>query len=291
MPTTYCGSIVLAGRPNAGKSTLLNAMVGEAIAIVSPKAQTTRQSVIGLRTEPQHQWAIIDPPGLLTTDYLLHESMLAAAAASVASADAVLYLHRLAAAPAPPLADLLPETARPRGPVQLVYTQADRCPAEGRDALGDALLVSAVTGEGLDAVLAWCRAQLPEGPFGYDPAAISTQPVRFFVAEFVREAAFHHLGAELPYALAVEIDEFREGSTPLYIRLTIYVERASQQGMVIGKAGRTIKAIGADARQRTEAFLGEQVYLDLWVKTLPKWRSDPGALRRFGFTLPPARPA
>lgn len=288
MSTTHCGTIVLAGRPNAGKSTLLNRLVGADLAIVSPKAQTTRLPVIGIRTDDHHQIAFIDPPGLLETAYLLHEGMLLAATETVQQADAVLYLHPLAEAPAPPLETLLPEGTRVRGSVRTVYTQADTAQGAGRTAQGN-LIVSAVTGEGIEELLAWCRAQIPEGPFGYDPEALSTQPTRFFIAEFVREAAFRHLDDELPYALAVEVDEFREGSTPLYIRLTLYVERESQQGMVIGKGGRTIKAIGQDARARAEAFLGTAVYLDLWVKTLPKWRTDAQALRRFGVPVPPAR--
>jgi GTP-binding protein Era len=107
------------------------------------------------------------------------------------------------------------------------------------------------------------------------------------VAEFVREAAFACLGDELPYALAAEVDEFREGSSPLYIRVTLYVERDSQKGMVVGRGGRMLKRIGTQARQRAEAFLREPVYLDLWVKTLPGWRSRPGVLRRLGFNPPP----
>jgi GTP-binding protein Era len=284
---TFCGSIVLAGRPNAGKSTLLNTLVESPLAIVSPKAQTTRMPVIGIRTEPAHQFAFIDPPGLLEPAYLLQAGMVLAAGDLVRTADAVLYLHPLADAPAPDLAALLPAGVRPGGPVQLVYSQADRAPAADRERRDGAIVVSAPTGAGIAELLDWCRAHIPAGPFGYDPEALSTQPERFFVTEFVREAAFTHLGDELPYALAVEVDEFREGSTPLYIRLTLFVERPSQQGMVIGRGGRTIKAIGQDARVRTEAFLAQPVFLDLWVKTLPKWRSDPIALRRFGVPVPP----
>jgi len=287
---THCGTIVLAGRPNAGKSTLLNALVGAPLAIISPKAQTTRQPVIGVRTDAAHQMAVTDPPGLLEPGSLLQQGMLEAAIAALAGADAILYLHPLASAPAPPLASLLPLGTRPfRGRIQTVYTQADRHGARAEPAPQDGLIVSAATGQGLEDLLAWCRAQLPAGPFAYDPEASSAQPVRFFVAEYVREAAFRHLGDELPYALAAEVDEFREHSQPLYIRITIFVERSSQQGMVVGRGGRTIKAIGQDARRRAETLLGEPVYLDLWVKTLPKWRSDPHALRRFGVPVPPGR--
>jgi GTP-binding protein Era len=114
---------------------------------------------------------------------------------------------------------------------------------------------------------------------------VSTQPVRFFAAEYVREAAFAHLEEELPYALAAEVDEFREGSKPVYIRVAIYIERASQRGIVIGAGGRTLRTIGTDARRRIEQLLGEQVYLDLWVKVLPNWRTRPQTLQRLGFPI------
>ena len=117
------------------------------------------------------------------------------------------------------------------------------------------------------------------------PSCISTQPVRFFVEEFVREAAFEVLAQELPYALAAEVDEFREGSKAVYIRVVLYVERESQKGMVIGRRGQTIKTLGKEARSKTEALLGQPVYLDLWVKVLPKWRTAPQALERFGLPV------
>jgi GTP-binding protein Era len=147
-----------------------------------------------------------------------------------------------------------------------------------------------VTGEGLARLIEWCESHAQPGPFRYPADDLSTQPARFFVAEYVREAAFERLGDEVPYALAAEVDEFREGSTPLYIRVALYTERDSQKAIVVGKGGRTIKDIGASARQRIEAFLGTQVYLDLWVKTLPHWRSRAAVLRRLGFDAPPTRP-
>ncbi len=287
-PSSRCGTVALAGRPNAGKSTLLNALVGESLAIVSPKPQTTRLPVIGLWTEETVQLAFVDPPGLLDPRYLMQEAMLTAAHEVLRRVDLVLFLHPAGAEPVPSLASLLPAGAAPRAPVLTVRTKCDlvdAVPAPTREVVW----VSAVTGHGLPELRTTCAAHAPPGPFRYAEDDLSTQPVRFFVAEFVREAAFAHLEDELPYALAAEVDEFREGSDPLYIRVVLYTERESQKGMVVGRGGRTIKRIGTDARRRIEAFLGVAVYLDLWVKTLPKWRSQPASLERFGFHVPPPR--
>jgi len=216
---TRCGTIVLAGRPNVGKSTLLNALVGEHLAIVSPKPQSTRLPVIGLLTKDDTQYIFTDSPGLLEPEYQLHEVMRAAALRAIDDAEVIAHLH-------PPL---------------------------------------------------------PEGPFHYDPDELATQPMRFFAAEFIREAAFEQLHEELPYSVASEIDEFREGVEPVYIRAVLYVERDSQKGIVIGEGGRTIKALGAAARAKIEALLGQRVFLDLHVKVLPKWRRNEPALKRLGY--------
>jgi GTP-binding protein Era len=293
MPSTRCGTIALAGRANAGKSTLLNALVGESLAIVSARPQSTRQAVIGIHTAGDTQLCFVDPPGFLEPDHLLQHAMLEQARAVLRHAHAVVHLHPLDAPdqPAPPLRTLFPDL-RPDVSVCVAYTKADILAPERRPpVVPPDLLVSARTGEGLPDLLAWCRLQAPPGPFDHDPENISSQPLRFFVSEFVREAAFELLGEELPYALAADVDEFREGSDPLYIRVTVYVERQSQKGMVVGKGGGMIRDIGARARARIETFLDTRVYLDLWVKTLPKWRSTPGALRRLGFIVPTARPA
>jgi GTP-binding protein Era len=284
---TRCGTFVLAGRPNAGKSTLLNALVGEPLAIVSSKPQSTRLPVVGILTEDNVQLVFVDPPGLLEPKYLLQHRMLDTIAEALRHADGVLYLQPVTEAEPPPLATLLPAGTVLRAPVLTVRTKADTASAA---AAPGTLLVSAATGQGLPDLLAWCRARAPEGDFRYEADNLSTQPQRFFVAEFVREAAFELLEEEVPYSLAAEVDEFREGSEPVYIRVVIYVERASQKGIVVGKRGAMIKALGEAARIRTEAFLGQRVYLELWVKTLPKWRSSPAALERFGFPVPKTRP-
>ena len=236
------------------------------------------------------QLVLVDQPGLMDPSYLLQEAMRAAAVAWVKKADILLYLHPGAGDPPPPLLSIVPELRSIGQPLAVVRTMADRFPppdsVSSVEAEPPTFWVASLTGDGLPALLDWCVEQAPSRPFPHDADDLTTQPQRFFVTEFVREAAFHHLGQELPYSLAAEVDEFREGSDPLYIRTTIYVERETQRRMVIGKNGAKIKALGADARKKIEELFGQRVYLDLWVKTLPKWRSKPPALARFGFSMP-----
>jgi GTP-binding protein Era len=279
---TRCGTVALAGRPNVGKSTLLNALVGEHLAIVAPKPQSTRMPVIGLLTRDDAQFIFTDSPGLLEPEYKLHEAMRAAALRAIADAEVIAYLHPLSEYPAPPLAQVARLDRAPKGPVVTVYTKSDLC-ERGPAVQPPDVAVSAVTGAGLEALLAALRAHIPEGPFHYDPDELATQPMRFFAAEFIREAAFEQLHEELPYSVACEIDEFREGAEPVYIRAVVYVERDSQKGIVIGEGGRAIKALGAAARAKIETLLGQRVFLDLHVKVLPKWRRHEPSLKRLGY--------
>lgn len=278
--TIRTGHVALAGAPNAGKSTLLNALVGNHLAIVSPKAQSTRMPVVGLVSDETTQYILHDLPGLLDPQYALHARMRAAAVAVLKRVDLVLHLHPAPLAPAPAFWPLTGLEAPLPVPVLTLYTKAD-LGAAGVPA--GALTVAAESGAGLPELLAAVRAQLPERPFEFDPEDIGTQPTRFFVTEYLREAAFLHLEDELPYAVAAEVEEFRERTEPVYIRVTLLVERDSQKGIVIGKGGRTLKAIGQHARMRLEALLGQSVYLDCWVKVLPNWRRNEGALDRLGF--------
>lgn len=281
---TRCGTIVLAGRPNVGKSTLLNALVGEHLAIVSPKPQSTRLPVVGLLTKDDTQYIFTDSPGLLEPEYKLHEAMRAAALRAIDGAEVIAYLHPLSEHPAPPLERVAGLERSPRVPIITVYTKADLVQQSARPAVRPSeIFVSSTTRENLDAFLAALAERLPESPFHYDAEDLATQPMRFFAAEFVREAAFEQLHEELPYSIACEIDEFRESAEPVYIRAMLYVERDSQKGIVIGEGGRTIKALGAAARAKIEALLGRRIFLDLHVKVLPKWRRDEPALKRLGY--------
>jgi GTP-binding protein Era len=247
--------------------------------------------VVGLRTDGDVQYVFHDLPGLLEPSYLMQARMRELALDTLERMDLVLHLHPTPDAPAPPLAELagLPKPL-PR-PVLTVYTKADLVAPARREALaGAGIVVSAATGEGVETLLARIRDHLPEREFEYDPDDVGTQQLRFFVVEYLREAAFELLGDELPYSFTAEVEEFREDRRPVYIRVTLFVERESQKGIVIGRGGRTLAAIGAHARARLEELLGAPVYLDSWVKVLPNWRRNPVALTRLGFPEPRESP-
>lgn len=262
----------------------MNALVGTHLSIVSPKAQATRLPVVGLRTEGDTQYVFHDLPGLLQPGYLMQERMRELALDTARRMDLVLYLHPAADAPAPPLEQLARLDAPLAVPVLTVYTKGDvLSPARSARLAAEEVVVSATSGAGMEQLLVRVRDALPEGEFEFDPDDIGTQPLRFFVVEYLREAAFDLLGDEVPYSFTAEVEEFRESTRPVYIRVTLFVERETQKAIVIGRGGRTIKALGAHARARLEALIGSPVYLDCWIKVLPRWRKDAAALARFGF--------
>jgi GTP-binding protein Era len=290
---TKAGIVTVAGFPNAGKSTLLNRLVGEKLAITSNKPQSTRHRIVGIRTEADAQMVILDTPGLLEPKDTLHSAMRNAALAAVRDADVLVHVVD-ATAPVPESFEAAAQLDRaPRAPVLLALNKTDLLTAEQRERLivlyPAAVLLSAVSGHGVDRLVNAITERLPTSPYLYPDDDISTQPVRFFCAEFVRETALEQLGDELPHALACEIEEFREGSSPLYIRAVLHVERDSQKRIVIGASGQQIKKLGRSAREKIERFVGQPVYLDLWVKVLPNWRKNRGAVLRLGYGDPNAR--
>jgi GTP-binding protein Era len=287
------GIVTVAGKPNAGKSTLLNRIVGEKLAIVSPKPQSTRDRIVGIHSTADAQIVLLDTPGLLDPRYALQRSMRATALAALRDADVILYLVDATSGEPEPLAAVAGIDHPPRAPIVLAMNKLDLLSSTGRLAMSarmpDAALVSATTGEGIEALVARLASLLPESPFLYPEDELSTQTVRFFAAELVRETAFEQLEEELPYGVACVIEEFRESQTPVYIRAVLHVERDSQKRILIGSGGRRIRDIGRDARRKIETLVGSPVYLDLWVKVLPNWRRNPSALARLGYTIPEDR--
>ena len=287
---TRAGIVTVAGRPNAGKSTLLNRLVGEHLAITSPKAQSTRDRIVGIRTAGEVQMILLDTPGLLEPKHALHQSMRGTSLGALREADVVVHVVDASADVVRPLAEVagLPEPLR--APVIVALNKSDLLDKKALRALTedhpDAVFLSARTGDGLEKLIAAIGAKLPESPFLYPEDDLSTQHLRFFAREVVREAALEQLDEEVPHAVACEIEEFREGSTPVYIRATLHVERDSQKRILIGSGGQRIKAIGVQARKRIEVLVGSAVYLDLRVKVLPNWRRNPVALARLGYPLP-----
>jgi GTPase len=293
---TRAGYVALLGFPNAGKSSLLNRLLEQKLSIVTPLPQTTRERVVGIDTRDGVQVVFLDTPGLVDPKYLLQSSMLQAALDAIRDADVVLLLvdplERLPDAEAEPFRSL----ARAGDRVILIVNKIDAASAErvraakewGREAGFQRIVeISAVEGTGVDALRDRIRELLPISPFLYPPDEISAQPVRFFTAEFVRESIFELYRDEIPYSVAVKVEEFREERSPVYVRAVIFVERASQKGILIGAKGAGIRDLGKLAREKIEAFIGDRVYLDLWVKVLPKWRKDERSLRNLGYSLPP----
>ncbi|MBM3944285.1 MAG: GTPase Era [Gemmatimonadetes bacterium] len=280
-----CGYVALIGRPNAGKSSLLNRWVGEHVSIVSPKPQTTRARSVGLLTRDDWQIVFCDTPGMLDSSRdALDDAMREATTRAHQDADITVHLF-----------DGTVPGDRPRAAERtnerdtlVAITKCDLLPEATRrlwrEAVPSAAHVSAVTAEGLPELLEQVVARLPEGPWVYPADDIGTATMRELAAEYVREAALHVLDDEVPHALACDVEEYREDRTPVYIRATLYVERESQKRIVIGSGGAQIRKIGAAARAAIERIAAQKVFLDLWVKVLPNWRRDAASIRRFGLS-------
>jgi GTP-binding protein Era len=307
--TPHAGFVAIIGRPNVGKSTILNALLEAKVSIVTPKAQTTRERVLGILTvaERAGQIVFIDTPGIhKAREGGINAYMVEEAQQALASPNAVWYLID----PATALSHEQEVLSKLKGcdsPVFLLLNKMDLLREPALVAKADATLaaienaaraqglnvhsarlISAHKRRGLFDLLEDTWKLIPESPFffptdenGDDP--LSDKPMRFFVAEKIREQLYLHLGEELPYSCAVEIDLFDESQKPPRIEATIHVERDSQKGMVIGKAGTKIKDIGTHARREVETFMGAQVFLGLKVKLLKDWTRDPLALKRFGY--------
>ncbi|MDR7415930.1 MAG: GTPase Era [Armatimonadota bacterium] len=285
------GFIALLGPPNAGKSTLTNALVGTKVAIVTPIPQTTRTAIRGVVHLPHAQMVLVDTPGVHSPKHRLGEHMMRTARAALQEADAVLLVLDVSR-PVGPETEMAVALARQSGrPVVVALNKCDLASPreiEAREAwvraeLGEARVVrtSALRGQGLPELVEILVGLLPPGPRYFEEEDLTDQPLQRLVAELIREKAMERVREEVPHAVGVEIEEFREkpeeGLT--YIRATLHVEKPSHKPILIGKGGRMIREIGTAARKEIEALLGTRVYLDLWVKVSEDWRDDERMIR------------
>ena len=295
------GHVVMLGPTNAGKSTLLNRLIGQKISIVSPKPQTTRNSISGIITQGDIQAVFLDTPGLHRQKRGIAPLLMRSAYAALAQADVVMlmldaaqYARRIDGL-APDLRPVVKAVGDGRLPVLVALNKVDVVREKVKllpvlEAIAEALPaaelfpISALTGVGVDELLKALLSHLPQAQHQYDADEVSTAPVRFLAAEVVREKLFLALGDELPYSMAVTIEDWDEKSKPglAKIRAAIHVARESHKPMVIGKGGERLKDVGQKARADIEEMLGTQVFLELWVKVRRDWTDDPAFLRDLG---------
>ncbi len=290
------GFVALIGRPNVGKSTLLNRLVGEKMAIVSPRPQTTRTRITGIKQLPSAQIVFVDTPGLHHVSGQLGQFMIKTAERALEDVDVVCLVAEATERP-DRIEDAVLERLRPcralvyccLNKVDLVNPKARLLPLieayRARYHFAEIIPISAQTGTNCDRLLDLIVAAMPERPPYFPADYLSDQPETFFVAEAIREKIFHLTHQEIPYACAIRVEELTDRPECLYVRASIFVEHESQKGIVIGKGAGMLKRIGALAREDLERFFGIKAYLDLRVQVRRNWRTDEKALKEFGFLL------
>lgn len=296
LPGHRSGFAAVIGRPNVGKSTLMNQIVGQKVAIVSPKPQTTRSRILGILTREDAQVIFVDTPGLHRPRHKLGRAMVTAATGAIPDADVVLFVVDVSVLPTDEdrmIAGLIQEHAR--APVILVLNKMDLLPAgkvkphtesywELVPDHDEWMMTIATRGVNLDKLLDRIIAALPEGPRYYPGDQVTDQTEREITAELIREQVLRYTRQEVPHAVAVVVEEFKERENGmLYVAANVFVEKQSQKGIIIGRRGQMLRQIGSAARQEIERMTGGRVYLDLWVKVRKHWRQDERELRRLGY--------
>lgn len=290
------GYVALIGPPNVGKSTLLNQILREKISITAPRPQTTRNKVLGILTDAEVQIVFVDTPGIIRAQDEFNRMLVDAALATLSEVDVVCFLVDALKGCREEVEIVLGSLKYVKTPVILAINKTDLV-RDKRDLLPlinefiesmpfHAIVpISALTGDGVDHLIGEIRQLLPEGPRYFPEEQLTDQPERFLVAELIREKVFHLLSQEVPYAVAVTVEEFSEkpDRNRIDIEATIHVERDSQKGIIIGKQGQMLKEIGKQARRDVEALLGCHVFLGLFVRVQKNWRKDPRARSEFGY--------
>jgi GTP-binding protein Era len=285
------GFVSIFGKPNAGKSTLLNALMGEKLAIVSPKVQTTRHRIKGILTEKDYQVIFSDTPGIIEPRYKLHEKMMQAVKNSLEDADLSLLL--LDIRDDWDENDRLFTALKLKAPAIVVLNKTDgMAPEKVREATEfftakpychEVIAISALKKTNLPALLTAVLAVLPEGQPFFEGDDLTDLPTKFFVGELIREKIFYLYGDEIPYQAAVLVQEFKEKSTLTKIRADIIVQRETQKGIILGEGGKMIRELGSQARADIEKFIDRKVFLELFVKVRPKWRDTETFLKEYGY--------
>ena len=290
---TKSGFVSIVGRPNVGKSTLLNSIIGQKVAIVSDKPQTTRNRIQGIYTTSRGQVIFIDTPGIHKPKHQLGEYMADITSRALREADLILYVVDASVPPGVGEDYIINSLINLEPSVFLVPNKIDLVDESQvmnviqrlgtKMKFAEVIPVSAARNRNLDRLVDALFDYLPEGPLYYPEGEYTDQPERFIVAEFIREKALYLTREEVPHSLAVEIEDFEPRNNLIYVRATIYTERESQKGIYIGRNGSMLKKIGQMARQDIENLLGSQVYLELWVKVKKDWRNNEVQLRNLGY--------
>ncbi|MCS6919615.1 MAG: GTPase Era [Fimbriimonadales bacterium] len=287
-PSFRSGFVAVIGKPNVGKSTLMNHFVGRKVSIVSPRPQTTRRRILGILNLPDAQIVFVDTPGIHKPKYKLGERMVEAAVGALPDADVILFVVDASKQPSAEdkhIAELLQREAR--APIVLALNKMDKLPPEkvkpNTEAYwqlvpnhADWMMTNAVKGHNCDKLLAMILKHLPEAPPYFPQEQITDQPERLFAAELIREKVLLSTYQEVPHGVGVAIERWEERPNGvLYIAATIYVERDTHKGIVIGEGGKMLKKIGQRAREELELWLGRKIFLELWVKVREDWRNNP----------------
>jgi len=286
------GFVNIFGKPNAGKSTLLNALMGEKMAIVSHKVQTTRHRIKAILTNKDYQVILSDTPGIIDPKYKLHEKMMQAVKGSLEDADVALLIADAREEVAESHAIF--QSLKLKAPVIVVLNKIDAVKDEealkatkefyaAQSYCKEVVSISALKKLGIDELLQRILSYLPEGHPFYEGDDLSDMPTKFFVSELIREKIFQLYQEELPYHATVLIQEFKEKTTLIKIRADIIVQRETQKGIILGEGGSMIKQLGTLARKDIEEFLGSKVFLELYVKVRPKWRDSDLFLKEYGY--------
>ena len=289
------GFIAIVGRPNVGKSTLLNAFIGEKVAIVSSKPQTTRNRIVGIHTVGENQFVFLDTPGIHKPQNTLGDYMVKIANSSMYDADAVILIVE-ATKPVTNVEREIIEYLKKSGlPAILVINKCDLANAQeiaetitkyaDMHSFDAFVPISAQKGKGVADVLSECEKFLSEGDWMFSDDMITDQPERQIAAEIIREKILRTLNKEIPHGTAVVIEDFKDEDTLISIRAEIFCEKSSHKGIIVGKNGEALKLIGTYARKELEKFFGVKVYLNLWVKVKENWRESSSMINNFGFTL------